>query len=266
MKHLLLATTALAAVAIASQASAADLGTAAPAYTKAPVYAPVSNWSGWYIGGNVGYGWGDGETNFAGLPDPVAFQDLQTTRLNNKPQGVLGGGQLGYNWQIGSIVTGLEADFQGSNIKGSATLSPFNELGGLSNGPLSSLTSTQKLSWFGTVRGRFGVAVIPDLLLYGTGGLAYGHVEGSANLTFNPLNQFNANLSETRAGWVAGVGAEWKFVRNWSAKFEYLYMDLGNASAVGQPTRLSNVGRFAVANDWNTKENLVRVGVNYHFN
>jgi outer membrane immunogenic protein len=249
------------AAALSGSAFAADLG--ARSYDKAPAMAaPVTNWSGLYIGGNVGYGWGDGNTDFSFLPTPAIFE-VDNTALDTKSKGVIGGAQIGYNWQMGAIVTGLEADIQGSGIKGSARRSPFFETDVNGFIPGSFLSSEQKLSWFGTVRGRLGATVTPDLLLYTTGGLAYGHVDASANTFFDSTVQFPASVSKTKAGWTAGAGAEWMFARNWSAKVEYLYLDLGNVSAIGHSATEPTV---TAAYTWKTQENIVRVGVNYHFN
>jgi outer membrane immunogenic protein len=109
-----------------------------------------------------------------------------------------------------------------------------------------------------------GVTITPDLLIYGTGGLAYGQIDASANTHFggDGILDFPANVSKTKAGWTAGAGAEWMFARNWSAKAEYLYVDLGSASAIGTDVTAPS----AVGYTWKTKENIVRVGVNYHFN
>ena len=107
----------------------------------------------------------------------------------------------------------------------------------------------------------------PELLLYGTGGLAYGHVEASANTQLFNAEPFTlespASVSKTKVGWTAGAGAEWMFAHNWSAKLEYLYVDLGNESAIGNftPVIVAKVGYT-----WNFRENIVRAGVNYHFN
>ena len=203
------------AAALSGSAFAADLG--ARTYAKVPAMAPatVTNWSGLTIGGNIG------------LPScpiptggsPEAFE-LNNTTLGARLTGVIGGAQLGYNWQIGSVVTGLEADIQGSGIKGSARRSPvfFNTDSEVIPG--SFLSTEQKLSWFGTLRGRLGATVTPDLLLYATGGLAYGHDDASANTFFNNITQYPASVSKTKAGWTAGAGAEWMFARNWSAKLE----------------------------------------------
>jgi outer membrane immunogenic protein len=144
--------------ALTSPGFAADLG--ARSYTKAPALAAVSNWSGFYVGGNLGYGWGNGNTDFSFLPTPEQFE-VNNTTLGARSTGVMGGAQFGYNWQIGSLVTGLEADIQGSGIKGSARATPTFPADGtpVSDGVLLSET---KLSWFGTVRGRLGVTVTPE--------------------------------------------------------------------------------------------------------
>jgi outer membrane immunogenic protein len=265
MKRIVLAA-ALVALGSAS-ALAADLG--ARTYTKAPAMAAANNWSGLYIGGNVGYGWGNNSTDFAFLPSPVEFEGDNNTTLGARSSGVIGGAQLGYNWQIGSLVTGLEADIQGSGIKGSARATP-TFVGTAIPDPISVLSSEPKLSWFGTVRGRLGVTVTPDLLLYGTGGLAYGRVDASANW-FSSDGSFQAqapaSVSKIKVGWTAGAGAEWMFARNWSAKLEYLYIDLGSASAIGDVTvNQILLPPGALGYTWHTRENIARVGVNYHFN
>jgi outer membrane immunogenic protein len=250
--------------ALTAPALAADLG--ARTYTKAPAIAPVSNWGGLYVGGNLGYGWGDGNTDFSFLPNPVEF-GINNASLSTRSTGVTGGAQLGYNWQIGSVVTGLEADIQGSGIKGSARATPTSALTSLPV-PNNVLSSEQRLAWFGTVRGRVGVTVTPELLLYGTGGLAYGRVDASANSQFldGDEAQAPAGVSKTKVGWTAGAGAEWMFARNWSAKLEYLYIDLGSESAIGDVTQKQVLVPFAVGYTWHTRENIARVGVNYHFN
>jgi outer membrane immunogenic protein len=256
MKRLLLATTALAAVAIASQAfssqaSAADLATRAPVYTKAPVYVPMSNWTGLYIGGNVGYGWGSGNI------DGVEVPHLEISPVSNQlnPKGVIGGGQIGYNWQTGSFLAGLEADIQGSGVKASLVDPAAIQL----------TTASQQLSWFGTLRGRLGFVVAPQLLIYGTGGLAYGDVRGAAtqdNLSCNPAENDAASFSGTRTGWTAGGGLEWMFTRGWSAKVEYFHIDLGNTAVTSAATGEPSVFNYT----WHNQFDTVRLGVNYHFN
>jgi outer membrane immunogenic protein len=249
--------------ALTAPALAADLG--ARSYTKAPALAPVRNWSGFYIGGNLGYGWRNGNTDFSFLPTPAAFGDNNGS-LGIRSTGVIGGAQIGYNWQIGPLVTGIEADVQGSDIKGSARATA-TFFGTAVPDPQVVPSSETKLAWFGTVRGRLGVTVTPDLLLYGTGGLAYGRVDASANTHLfvpdgSPFAESPASVSKTKVGWTAGAGAEWMFARNWSAKLEYLYLDLGSDSAIGNVTPATG---FQVGYTWHTRENITRVGVNYHF-
>jgi outer membrane immunogenic protein len=100
---------AMVTAALTAPGLAADLG--ARSYTKAPVVAPVSNWSGFYVGGNLGYGWGNGNTDVSFLPSPADF-GVNNTTLGVRSTGVVGGAQAGYNWQMGSLVTGVEADIQ----------------------------------------------------------------------------------------------------------------------------------------------------------
>jgi outer membrane immunogenic protein len=259
MKRFFLAT--LSVLALSGAARAADMALKSPHAQAAAMTATVSNWSGFYVGGNLGYGWGNGNTDFSFLPTPADFL-LNNGSLGIRSTGVIGGAQFGYNWQIGSLVTGLEADIQGSGIKGSVHPALTDAAGFL-----NVVSSEHRLSWFGTVRGRLGVTVTPDLLLYGTGGLAYGHVDASANDQVSTTAVINApaSVSKTTVGWTAGAGAEWMFAHNWSAKLEYLYVDLGSESEIGSfppPTD----PKFKVGYTWHTQENIARVGVNYHFN
>jgi outer membrane immunogenic protein len=250
-----LAMVAAFALGGACSAEAADL--AARPYTKAPpMAAQVYNWTGFYIGGNVGYGWGNADTDI--VLSPVA--DLRTT-LQPDPRGIFGGAQIGYNWQFGSVVTGLEADLQGSDIKGTATRSPVTLTDGTTF-PNSFHSAQEKINWFGTVRGRLGFTATPTLLLYATGGLAYGDVDYAASTNF-PLTQYPSSFSKTKVGWTAGAGAEWAFAPNWSAKLEYLYMDLGSESGIGNPVPPNPP--FQLHYNWKTQANLVRVGINYKF-
>ena len=271
----LLAASALSVIALASQANAADLA-ARPVYTKAPEFVPVvNNWSGWYIGGNVGYGWGNSDVTFGDLPGgTLGNLGVLNQTAGNGTSGVFGGGQVGYNWQMGSFLAGLEADIQGSGIKGTTQLTPavnFNPLAG----EVTTGSSESKLNWFGTVRGRLGVTAAPNFLLYGTGGLAYGEVNHSGNVQdFFPAtlgdsgHTFPASVTQTKTGWAAGAGAEWMFTRGWSAKVEYLHVDLGSSSAIGNHLQngAPDTTFGPVGYSWNNRFDSVRAGVNYHFN
>ncbi|MGC2180450.1 MAG: outer membrane protein [Bradyrhizobium sp.] len=142
-----------------------------------------------------------------------------------KPSGLAGGVQAGYNWQTGPWVFGIEGDLEATGA--SDTFAPWK----FSN------------PWFGTVRGRAGYA-LNNILFYGTGGLAFGELSGQT---------FGLSESHTNAGWTVGLGAEVGFARNWSAKVEYLYVDLNDSNFV--ITGAQNGYRFG----------LLRAGVNYHF-
>jgi outer membrane immunogenic protein len=267
-----LLTAALATSALSSIASAADLPAAPVAYTKAPMVSPATNWSGFYAGVNIGYGWGSNNTALTDATPPGDGTDILSQSLSGRSSGLVGGGQIGYNWQIGSLVTGLEADIQGSGIKGTATKSPIAINFSLSPGESFSASSEQKLSWFGTVRGRIGVTATPDLLLFATGGLAYGEVSHTGNAPeIDPGNIFDYPVAtnQTKTGWAAGAGAEWMFARGWSAKVEYLHIDLGTDTAIGVATLNGNLNDRTTQREsyhWHNSFDTVRAGVNYHFN
>jgi outer membrane immunogenic protein len=202
-------------------------------------YAPVAtaNWTGLYLGGNIGTGTGRDRST---LTDGV-----DTARFNLAPDGLIGGGQIGYNWQAGNIVYGLETDFQGSTMEDNKTC--------LGCVPGGSLDFNSKLQWLGTVRGRLGYSAGPSLF-YATGGFAYGDVKTAIN---------NVSFSETRTGWTVGGGIETPFTLlglfgpNWTSTTEYLYVDLGRSSHdFGVPGVLTT----------GTQAHIFRTGLNYHFN
>jgi outer membrane immunogenic protein len=228
----------LLAVGFTQTALAADLAT--PYYKAAP--APVSTWTGFYFGGNVGYSWGRETDNWGIFGFPGA-SETQPVR------GVIGGGQWGYNWQRSSWVFGVEGDFQGSGQRDTAVLpivGPFN------------FSDTQSLSWFGTDRGRLGWLAAPNVLIYGTGGLAYGRVNSTYALNAGAVPLASLALSSTRAGWAAGAGIEAKLAANWSVKVEYLHLDLGSNNSLFSigPVPIAGFGqRFT--------DDIARVGVNY---
>jgi outer membrane immunogenic protein len=262
-----IAASALAAMAATSAASAADL--AARPYTKAPVMEPIYNWTGFYIGGNVGYSWGRSSdtstlTNGAGA---VLFTSADRANMD----GVIGGGQIGYNWQVQNWVWGLEADIQGSGQKGSRAYlcptgvctPPFGVIA-VFPGPAVPVSLDQKLEWFGTVRGRVGVLATPQVLFYATGGLAYGNVKTQLSGGF-PGVAVDQSFSHTKVGYAVGGGIEspfdlfgW-FGKNWTSKTEYLFVDLGRSTdSVSAVPGLTFTTR--------AQEHMLRTGLNYHFN
>ncbi len=244
-------------------ASAADMAMR----TKAPpmIVDPAYNWSGFYVGANVGYGWGNADTFFNPLPSATTFVNLLPQTLGPDPKGVLGGLQAGYNWQSGKFVLGVETDIQASDIHGSTVVTPIIQNTGLPFPGAAFLSASQRIDWLGTLRLRAGFTPVDRLLLYVTGGLAYGDVSYNATTDFRPVGttQYLASFRNTKTGWTAGAGAEWAFAQNWSAKVEYLYVDLGNASATVNAIPL--LPPFQVAYTWKTTEHIARVGVNYKF-
>jgi outer membrane immunogenic protein len=198
---------------VAGAACAADLSVPRAPYSKAPVVNPATNWSGFYIGAMGGYA-------AEATSDPLAIK------------GGFAGGTVGYNWQSGMFVAGIEADGAWANISNSASL-----LG---------VTATAKVDALATVRGRVGAA-FDQVLLYGTAGLALADTKVSVTAPGVALSD-----NRTQTGWTAGAGVEWMFIPRWSLKAEYLYRRFESVTLFGVST-----GTIAV--------NSGQVGVNYHF-
>ena len=246
---------AVAVIGFGSLASAADMPVKSPMYTKAPVMAPLYNWTGFYVGSNAGYSWGSQDNSL------VTSTGVTVQSNSDHLNGFVGGGQIGYNWQVNQWVFGLEADFQGSGQKADGSLllpgSGFNIL----VIPTTSIAYTDKLDWFGTVRGRVGYAMGDrgTWLPYLTGGWAYGHGSVSGTTTFG-ATATSFSGSQDYSGWTVGGGVEWAFADHWSAKVEYLYIDFGNG-----PTLAANAtGTLNIVSGTMT-DNIVRAGVNYKF-
>ena len=262
----------------AAPAIAADLPVKAP--MAAPVMAPVWNWNGFYIGINGGYSWGRAgrDITFRDAVTGVPLVAVAGTGGSNGSNlnGGLFGGQIGYNWQTSNWVFGLETDAQWTGQRGSVSaLCPATTAGclpGLTFVPAGAFgtaaTLDQKLEWFGTFRGRVGIAVVPNVLLYATGGAAYGTLKTNLGLAgFTPNGTpvaVTASSSDTRFGWTVGGGVEAMFASNWSAKIEYLYMDLGSVSSTAVFPTAAGIGLGATLNSRIT-DNIIRAGINYHF-
>jgi outer membrane immunogenic protein len=234
-------------------ANAADLPIKAPEIVPPPL--PVYNWTGFYIGVNAGYGWGEIDDAVTPLPQPgFGFPPFS---VGSEPDGFIGGIQLGYNWQTGNFVWGIETDFQGSTLDETTTLA----LGPPAPAGTNQRVTTE-LDWFGTVRGRLGVTFMPELLAYVTGGFAYGDVTVSSRLTA-PAISYVGSGGSTETGWTVGGGLEYGW-GNWSAKVEYLYVSLSAPSHVALP-RPANPP-FRIRHSVGDLDlNIVRVGLNYRF-
>lgn len=243
---------------------AAATASAHPAPSPA---ATSSNWQGGYIGGHIGWGRGRADTIFTPLPTAAQFVDLAPTTLRPDPSGLNGGVQAGYNWQTGHFVVGPEADFSWSRMSGTATVTPIIKNNGTPFPGVGLLTAHQDTKWFGTVRLRAGAA-FGQVFLYGTGGLAYGHVNYSANSDFRPAGppgpfRYPASLSQTKTGWTVGGGGEVRINQHWSWKAEYLYYDLGNLSFTANPVPTNPP--FQVAYQWQTRAHTFNTGINFRF-
>ena len=243
-----------------------EVGAAEVLTPKAPAPAPPASgysWKGVYIGAHVGYGWGRANTSVSPLPTAAQFINLAPITLRNDPTGVNAGAQAGYNWQFGKFIAGVETDFSWSRMRGTAVLVGFTQNNGASwNG---SLRTHQDTKWFGTLRPRAGFAPTSKVFLYGTGGLAYGHVNYSANADFRPQGpiQYPAASSKTKTGWTVGGGVEVGINKHWSWKAEYLYYNLGNESMTGNPTPANPP--FQVGYNSQTKAHTFNTGVNFRF-
>jgi outer membrane immunogenic protein len=268
-RRMLLVVTAIASAGIAGSVSAADLP--ARVYTKAPVIVdPGYNWTGFYIGANVGYSWGRSRDD-SSLTDN-AGSVLFTSSDRSDLDGVVGGGQIGYNWQTQNWLWGLEADIQGTGERGSRDFTCAIGIctppsGGFAAlvvpGPAVPVSLDQKLEWFGTVRGRVGVLATPKVLFYVTGGLAYGEVRTGETIGTGLPGFSN---SDTKAGYTVGGGVEGVIGGNWTAKLEYLYVDLGRVSG-SFATTIPALGGGVLTGNYNSRitDNVLRVGVNYKF-
>jgi outer membrane immunogenic protein len=258
-----------------SMAGANASSAAAVPNVPAPPSGSGYSWMGFYVGGHAGYGVGNANTSVVPLPSAAQFFNLAPTQLHPAPTGGLGGGQAGYNLQHGYFVAGAEMDFSWSGMTGTQTVSPIIQINGVPfPGPprpnSGFLTAHQETNWIGTLRGRIGGAVFPRVLVYGTGGLAYGSVTSSANTDFRPAGteQYPASLSKNKTGWVAGAGAEFSVTPRWSVKGEYLYYDLGSDTITANPTvpfPPPPFPQFQIAYAWQTSAHTFRGGVNFHF-
>jgi outer membrane immunogenic protein len=254
MKKTLLAL-ALFSAAIGS-AHAADMP------LKAPVYVAPFTWTGVYLGINAGYGTQSTSGNqYCTTPGGVVGGIGCSVGMpaNLDPSGAFVGGQLGANYQTGMFVWGVEADIHVSHINDTSGALPTPCCIPLLTTP-GALTRSQNLDWFGTVRGRLGLAIWERALVYGTGGVMYGEEVVNMNMVF-PAVGYQATSSGTHTGWVAGGGIEYAFTNNLSAKVEGLYYDLGSETVAFT----SPITHFTESANFGYKGALVRLGANLKF-
>ncbi len=239
----LLCAAGLAVLSVAS-VSAADLAARPPA--PAPVLvAPAVSWNGFYLGAQGGGGWGTSNETYLGAPNDAAFYGTQ----NYNTGGGFIGGVIGYNVQAGPAVFGIEGDYHWSAITGRSDI--------INVGPPSVLDSYYTaLRSFGDIKGRLGYAD-GATLWFVSGGAAVGDIQHRYNAGLAPPS---VSASDTRWGWTIGAGVEYMLAANWSAKFEYNYIDLGKVAPIQYSPALND------RSEWSDTFHTVKLGINYHFN
>lgn len=264
-----------AVIALAGSAMSADL----PARTAvAPPLAPAFTWTGFYVGANAGYAWNEGRSRFGYLFNDVDDAEIAQfnasgivpAHLGRNKGGFAGGGQLGYNQQIGQLVLGLEADLQylGARQRSGHVGFAADDFGAVT----VTTTARSSIDWLGTLRGRLGFAV-DRTLFYATGGLAFGRT--GSRTTIGAIGVQDGDVfagswggARTRnsLGWTVGGGVEHALTNNLTIKAEYLYYDLGDSRHAVSGVSTDPTDGFRGA-DVRRKSNgsLVRAGLNWKF-
>ena len=234
-----------------SSAFAADL----PMMTKAPVLAPYYDWSGFYVGGEVGGGWAKNQsTVIDGSPAFPAGLVFNPSR----PSGILGGGYAGYNYQVNrGVLVGIDGDYSGANLTGSeATVGP--------TGSTSSVN--EKVGWIATATGRVGFVVDNNFLIYGKGGWAWAGFSANGISTNAAGVAVSTNTSrDSRDGATVGIGGEWGFAPHWSAKLEYDYVALNTINFRNTDTTIATAVVTFPARSAGSSLNILKVGISYRF-
>ena len=310
--------------ALTAEAAFAQQTTSVPSGpSPVPPPPQPSPWSGFHIGIDGGYAWDPNiytltipvfagfdnqEINdftgvYSGITHSQASALSATGVIHPNVSGFFGGGQVGYDNQFGSsFVAGVEADFQGAGIRGRGSFvgtaatsytetepknscSLLSTMGAGCTDTFTSLVQNEKsINWIGTARVRFGYLAMPTLLVYGTGGLAYGGVSAQTSISQSTGGHVSfispggdGHISDTRVGWTIGGGLEWLFSPNWSVKVEGLYYDLGTVRFASGPLENTFLTSEVIAGESNASNILAstthtsfygemfRVGLNYHF-
>jgi len=230
------------------------------------------SWSGFYVGATAGYGWSDDSASLSALSS-IFVDPAIPASIDADSRGWLWGAYAGYNHQRGNLVFGFEGDISHSDISGSGSITI--------NQPFPFITGTtdheQDLKWFGTLRARVGILPTPRLLVYATGGLAFGAGSASTTTTASfpgipnacATNFFctagSSGKSEALVGWTAGGGLEYRIASNWTTKLEYLYYDLGSISYTLYTTAPVFPTTPALQPDAEFRGSIVRLGLSYKF-
>jgi outer membrane immunogenic protein len=249
-------------VALAACASSAFATDGAVAQSQPLSWGPPPgqawSWTGFYIGAHLGQAWNQQQTG-ATYFDPPAF--TRSVVNDTSANGFIGGGQIGYNWQTGMAVFGIEADISGLS-GGTRIVAQTFDIGGVDN----TFTSRNEIEWIGTIRGRGGVT-IGQALIFGTAGFAYGSVSNlNTETSVAAGTSATAREQTTRTGYVIGGGIEYMFSPNWTARLEGLFVDLGT-KAVNPVGTCSAVGTAAscVPVTFSNETTIARAAINFKF-
>jgi outer membrane immunogenic protein len=237
---------AAAGSAFAPAAKAADMPVKGPRVTPAPTWS----WTGFYAGGHRGYAWQRNATSGAYLDGAV----LRPFDHAYDPKGFMGGAQIGYNWQTGRIVFGLEADISSLSSSGSVTTVVVPNV--------ATVTSSNRIRWMGTVRGRLGVAAAERTMIFATGGLAYGGLRHD-HMSNEDGAIANWRASKTKVGYAIGGGVEHAVHKNVSVRLEGLYVDFGKTTMNSPTSGVCDTACQPVT--FKNNATIVRGGVNVHF-
>lgn len=242
-------------------ASAEGVGT--PSSIAGPVTGVGTNWSGFYIGGHAGKGWGkwDGPISYDdhnhAWPQPQYTFDASGGSMDG--QEWLGGLQVGANYQTGAWVFGIEADVSWTDMTGSGSFTPYPN-----NEDSPAWAINTKLDMMGTVRGRLGYATGP-MLLYATGGMAWGTTESSIVPDYGTYAGGHGTSDQTHIGWAAGGGVEWALGSNWTMRAEYLFIDLGEKDYAYTGKTISGGAYDTDHYHADLQIHTARMGINYRF-
>ncbi len=254
---------AVSALAMIASAQAADMGGGGMKDETPPIW----NWAGFYVGVNGGWIGNEGGSSTL-VEERLKCSDCDgwseyTGRNGQQLDGGFGGGQIGFNMQRDRLVYGVEFDIQGSSLSQSRNVVPLD---GYST-PFSYAHADANLDWFGSIRTRLGLVPWENILVYTTGGFAFGGFRETLRHDYNWGSYLTSNnFNDTRGGYDLGAGVEYGITPAWSVKFEYQFFDLGNVHLYHQAAGVTSCD-WAVASqsEANLSFNTVRIGINYHF-
>lgn len=263
-KTALFAIAATAAALAAAPALAADLAPVAPMYKAPPMVMAPQTWTGFYIGADIGGAWSHTDGSWTGLPSAALFgANPISGSLNGS--GFLGGGHVGYDYQFApSWVLGVEGDWTWTHTGGSYSQA-WTTPAGAPFGFGGATTMSATVDWLASLRGRLGYLVTPNLMAYGTGGIAWGDIHYSATAAAPGIGYAASTaFNNTSDGIVVGGGLEYALTHNWSVRAEYLFYHLGSgAGAVVTPAAFP---AFPSSFSWgHTNIDVVRAGLSYKF-